>query len=100
MAAPYPVTTHEATPEVASLDVQPMAFGAGTFSVVNRAPPEMPVNSGALGGTVSRSILTGWLVVPPALVALHVNVTVPSLAIDCGSQPAWLPMGDSASATE
>src|SRR3954471_4272583 len=99
MAALYPVTTHEATPELASLDEQPTAPGAGTFSVVNFAPAEMPVNAGAVGGTVSRWIVSGWFVVPPALVALHVNVTAPSPDTDCGSQPDWMPMGDSASAT-
>src|SRR6185503_4264262 len=81
-----PTTTQDVTPEVASvaLHVTPL-FGGSFFSVPPPMPP-MPPMAGGVGGCESRLIVTGWFVVPPGLVAVHVKATTPSPATVCGSQ--------------
>src|SRR5688572_22278128 len=85
-------------PEVASVPLklnptgasyQPFALGA-----------RLAVALTPLGAVASRLIVIDWLLVPPALVAEQVKVTLfVSLVMVVVSHPVWEPIIDSASAT-
>ena len=79
---------------MASVAVHVISLFAGSF--FSLAPGLMPLNVGALGGCESRLNVAGWLVVPPALSAVQVNATTPSVVIVCGSQSV-VTTGDSVS---
>ena len=58
-AALYPLTTHDARPDVASLDVHAIELSGGTLPIGSFAPAVIPVITGGVGGTLSRLIVTG-----------------------------------------
>ena len=85
-------------PEVGSLAVQTMPDAPGSLAALYMAPPATPAIAGAVGGVESRRISTAAEAVPPALVAVHVNVVAVSAGAE-GVQPTELPTGEPSSET-
>src|SRR3954453_3524481 len=93
-----PVTLHESTPDVGSVAMHRTRFFPGSRFALN-VPAFMPVNVGLVGGEASRLIVTGTVVVPPALSAAHEKVFALSVVTDTGPQPVARPIGEPSSNT-